>query len=155
MAAVLKPLMSNQPAPWFAYLAGIFMAIILELLKIPPLAFALGMYLPLHLNTPLLVGGIIAHLVGKSTRDESLANQRKERGTLIASGFIAGGAIMGVLAAFIVYFGKQIFSDDWTIMQALGTEHWAESSGSEILGFGMYLLLCIYMYWDSLRVKNQ
>ena len=155
MAAVLKPLMSNQPAPWFAYLAGIFMAIILELLKIPPLAFALGMYLPLHLNTPLLVGGIIAHLVGKSTRDESLANQRKERGTLIASGFIAGGAIMGVLAAFIVYFGKQIFSDDWTIMQALGTEHWAESSGSEILGFGMYLLLCIYMYWDSLRVKNK
>ena len=154
MAAVLKPLMSNQPAPWFAYLAGIFMAIILELLKIPPLAFALGMYLPLHLNTPILVGGIIAHLVGKSTKDEALATARKDRGTLIASGFIAGGAIMGVLAAFIVFFGKQFISNDWTIMKAIGTAHWAESASAEILGFGMFLLLCIYMYWDSLRVKK-
>jgi putative OPT family oligopeptide transporter len=154
MAAVLKPLMSNQPAPWFAYLAGIFIAIILELLKIPPLAFALGMYLPLHLNTPLLVGGLIAHFVEKSTKDEALSIKRRDRGTLIASGFIAGGAIMGVLAAFIVYFGQQFFGDGWTIMKAFGTEHWVESSGSEILGFGMYILLCIYMYWDSLRVKK-
>ncbi len=154
MAAVLKPLMSNQPAPWFAYLAGIFIAIILQLLKIPPLAFALGMYLPLHLNTPLLAGGLIAHFVEKSTKDEALSIQRRDRGTLIASGFIAGGAIMGVLAQFIILIGRYFSNDKWTIMQGIGTEHWAESSGSEILGFVMYILLCIYMYWDSLRVKK-
>ena len=154
MAAVLEPLMSNQPAPWLAYLAGIFLAIILELVKVPPLPFALGMYLPIYLNTPLLFGGIIAHLVSKSSRDEALASKRKERGTLIASGFIAGGAIMGVVSAFIVFFGKQIFSEDWTMMKALGTEHWVESAPSEILGFVMFALLCVYMYWDSLRVKD-
>ena len=146
--------MSNQPAPWLAYLAGIFLAVILELIKIPPLPFALGMYLPIYLNTPLLVGGIISHLVSKSTKDEVLAGKRKERGTLIASGFIAGGAIMGVVSAFIVFFGKQIFTEDWTLMKAIGTEHWVESASSEILGFVMFILLCIYMYWDSLRVKD-
>jgi putative OPT family oligopeptide transporter len=154
MAAVLEPLMSNQPAPWLAYLAGIFLAIILELIKVPPLPFALGMYLPIYLNTPLLVGGIISHLVSKSTKDEVLAGKRKDRGTLIASGFIAGGAIMGVVSAFIVFFGKQLFTEDWTLMKAIGTEHWVESSSSEILGFVMFILLCIYMYWDSLRVKD-
>jgi putative OPT family oligopeptide transporter len=154
MAAILEPLMSNQPAPWLAYLAGIFLAIILEMLKISPLAFALGMYLPIYLNTPLLVGGIISHLVSKSTKDEVLAGKRKDRGTLIASGFIAGGAIMGVVSAFIVFFGKQLFTEDWTLMKAIGTEHWVESSSSEILGFVMFILLCIYMYWDSLRVKD-
>ena len=155
MAAVLEPLMSNQPAPWLAYLAGIFMAITLEMVHIPPLPFALGMYLPIYLNTPLLFGGIIAHLVGRSTQDETLATQRKDRGTLIASGFIAGGAIMGVVSAFIVYFGQKINSDDnWTLMKAIGTEHWVESASSEILGFIMFFLLCLYMYWDSLRVKK-
>jgi OPT family oligopeptide transporter len=154
MAAVLKPLMSNEPAPWLAYLAGICLAVILEMVKIPPLPFALGMYLPIYLNTPLLVGGIISHLVGRSTKDETLASKRKERGTLIASGFIAGGAIMGVVSAFIVFFGKQLFSEDWTLMKAIGTEHWVETSSSEILGFVMFILLCIYMYWDSLRVKE-
>jgi len=154
MAAVLEPLMSNQPAPWLAYLAGIFLAIILEMVKIPPLPFALGMYLPIYLNTPLLFGGIIAHLVARSTTNEGLASKRKERGTLIASGFIAGGAIMGVVSAFIVFFGKQIFTEDWTLMKAIGTEHWVESAPSEILGFVMFALLCVYMYWDSLRVKE-
>jgi hypothetical protein len=124
------------------------------MVKIPPLPFALGMYLPIYLNTPLLVGGFIAHLVSKSTKDETLASKRKERGTLIASGFIAGGAIMGVVSAFIVFFGKQLFTEDWTLMKAIGTEHWVESAPSEILGFVMFILLCIYMYWDSLRVRE-
>jgi putative OPT family oligopeptide transporter len=153
MAAVLEPLMSNQPAPWLAYLAGIFLAIILELIGIPPLAFALGMYLPIYLNTPILAGGLVAHFVAKSTKDEALAARRKERGTLLASGFIAGGAIMGVVAAFIVFFGKQIINDQWTLMHAIGTEHWVESAPSEILGFAMFVLICLYLYWNSLRVK--
>lgn len=154
MAAILEPLMSNEPAPWLAYLAGIFLAVILELVGIPPLAFALGMYLPIHLNTPLLVGGLVAHFVAKSTKDETLSARRKEKGTLIASGFIAGGAIMGVVSAFIVFAGKQLINEDWTIMQAIGTEHWAESAPSEALGFVMLTLLCIYTYWNAKRVKE-
>ncbi|MBU4444274.1 oligopeptide transporter, OPT family [bacterium] len=154
MAAVLKPLMTGAPAPWLLYLAGVFLAIILELIGVPPLAFALGMYLPIYLNTPLLAGGLISHFVGKSSKNEDLVKKRKERGTLIASGFIAGGAIMGVLSAFIVFFGKQLIDQSWTLMTAIGTEHWAESSGGEIVGFLMFVMLLIYLYWDSTRIKE-
>lgn len=155
MAAVLEPLMTGQPAPWLMYLAGIILAIVLEFIGIPPLAFALGMYLPIHLNTPILAGGIIAHLVSKSTTDGKLQTARKERGTLIASGFIAGGAIMGVLAAAIVYVG-QLFTGDpgWNMMHALGTENWAENlAGGEILGFVMFVILLIYMFNDSKKAE--
>ncbi len=155
MAAVLKPLMTGQPAPWLLYLAGIFLAIILEWVGIPPLAFALGMYLPLYLNTPILAGGLIAHYVSKSTKDEALQTARRERGTLIASGFIAGGAIMGVVAAAIVFAGKNFISDSWTMMVAIGTEHWSESAGAEILGFVMFALLLGYLYWDSMRAQKE
>ncbi len=154
MAAVLQPLMTGQPAPWLMYLAGVFMALILEFLGISPLAFALGMYLPLHLNTPILFGGIVAHLVGKSSKDEKVVQARKDRGTLIASGFIAGGALMGVVAAALVYLGQSITgSSKWNLMVGIGTEHWAESSGAEILGFVMFALLLGYMYWDAKRAK--
>ncbi len=153
MAAVLKPLMTGQPAPWLLYLAGVFLAIVLEFIGIPPLAFALGMYLPLYLNTPILAGGIIAHLVGKSSKDKKLASARKERGTLIASGFIAGGAIMGVLAATIIFIGQTIFGEGWTIMKAVGTDRWIESAGAEYLGFIMFAVLLYYLYWDAKRVK--
>jgi len=156
MAAVLEPLMSNKPAPWLAYMAGIFVAIILEMIRVPALAFALGMYLPIHLNTPILIGGIIAYLVSTRSKDEELNTARRERGTLIASGFIAGGAIMGVLSAFIIFFGKQFINLDWTLVVALGDsyKHWTESAGAEALGFFMFLLICIYMFWDSLRAKK-
>ena len=127
---------------------------ILEFIGVPPLAFALGMYLPLHLNTPILAGGIIAHLVSKSTSDEKLQSARKEKGTLLASGFIAGGAIMGVIAAAFVYFGQQYTSDpQWNMMHAIGTAEWAESNNGSILSFFMFALLLIYMYWDSKRAK--
>jgi len=154
MAAVIEPLMTGSPAPWTLYIAGVFMAIILEFIGVPPLAFALGMYLPIYLNTPILAGGLIAHFVGKSTDNQELAKKRKEKGTLIASGFIAGGAIMGVVAAFIIFFGQKIFGDSWTLMQAIGTEHWSESAGGEILGFVMFISILVYLYWDSTRVKE-
>ncbi len=156
MAAVLEPLMSNKPAPWLAYMAGIFVAIILEMIRVPALAFALGMYLPIHLNTPILIGGIIAYLVSTRSKDEELNTARRERGTLIASGFIAGGAIMGVLSAFIIFFGKQFIDLDWSLVVALGESytHWTESAGAEALGFFMFLLICIYMFWDSLRARK-
>jgi putative OPT family oligopeptide transporter len=155
MAAVLKPLMSNQPAPWLAYMAGVFLAIILEMVHVPPLAFALGMYLPIHLNTPILIGGFIAYLVSTRSKDEELNSARREKGTLIASGFIAGGAIMGVVSAFIIFFGKQFINLDWTLVSALGEsyKHWTESSGAEILGFVMFILLSIYMYMDAMKAK--
>ncbi|RLD13909.1 oligopeptide transporter, OPT family [candidate division KSB1 bacterium] len=154
MAAVLKPLMTGQPAPWLMYLAGVFMALILEFLGISPLAFALGMYLPLHLNTPILFGGIVAHLVSKSSKDEKVVQARKDRGTLIASGFIAGGALMGVIAAALVYLGQSVTGNpSWNLMVGIGTQHWVESSGAQILGFVMFAVLLIYMYWDSKRAK--
>jgi len=154
MAAVIEPLMTGQPAPWMAYLAGIFMAIVLEMIGIPPLAFALGMYLPIHLNAPILAGGIIAHIVSTSSKDEKLNTARKEKGTLIASGFIAGGAIMGVLAAGINFLGIKLIGEGWSLMGMLHLEHWAEESmGGELLGFIMFLCLCTYMIWYSKRVK--
>ena len=157
MAAVLEPLMSNQPAPWLAYLAGIFIAIILEMIKVPALAFALGMYLPIHLNTPILIGGIIAYIVSTRSKDESLNTARKEKGTLIASGFIAGGAIMGVISAFIIFFGQEITNSNWTIVSAVGDSyrHWTETAGAEALGFVMFFILCLYMIWESMRVKKK
>ncbi len=154
MAAVIEPLMTGSPAPWTLYIAGVFMAIILEFIGVPPLAFALGMYLPIYLNTPILFGGLIAHFVAKSSDKPELVKKRKEKGTLIASGFIAGGAIMGVIAAFIIFFGQMAFGDEWTLIKAIGTEHWVESTGGEILGFVMFILLLIYLYWDSCRVEE-
>jgi len=152
MAAVIQPLMTGQPAPWLAYLAGMFLALILEMVGIPPLAFALGMYLPIELNTPILAGGLIAHFVSNRSKDEEVNTRRRERGTLVASGFIAGGAIMGVIAALINYVGKEwLVGPQWTLSSAVHLAHWSESSGGEILGFGMFVVLCAYMIWDSMR----
>ncbi len=164
MAAVLEPLMTGQPAPWLLYIAGIILAVILELIGIPPLAFALGLYLPLYLNTPVLAGGLVAHFVAKSSSDEKLVSARKERGTLIASGFIAGGAIMGVLAALIVFIGQSVTGNsNWNLKHVIGTEYidkatgvmhgWMTTAGSEILGFVMFFILLFYLYWDSKRAK--
>lgn len=151
MAAVIKPLMSNQPAPWMLYAVGGMFALILEMIGIPPLAFALGMYIPLALNTPILAGGIISHLVIKSTKREALSAKRRERGTLIASGFIAGGAIMGVVSAFLKY----IKFDKLAVAQPVITGEWAESDGGQLLALGMFLVISFYLYWDAKRAKAE
>jgi len=153
MAAVLQPLMTGAQAPWLLYLAGVFLAVILNFIGVPPLAFALGMYLPIHLTFPLLVGGLIGYFVTRG-KDKELSEKRRERGTLIASGFIAGGAIMGVVAAIILFVGRKFSDDTWSLMRSLGTEKWSASPGAEILGFVMFALLCLYLYWDSRRVKR-
>ncbi len=144
MAAVIKPLMSNQPAPWLMYVAGMLMALILTMINVPALAFALGMYIPLELNTPILVGGLIAHFVSTRSKDDGLNKARRERGTLIASGFIAGGALMGVISAILRYFNF-----NWVNYE------WFESHSAEILGLIMFALLCSYMIWDSLRAEKE
>ncbi|MCU0343421.1 MAG: oligopeptide transporter, OPT family [Ignavibacterium sp.] len=144
MAAVIQPLMDQQPAPWVLYIVGAILALVLTMIKVPALAFALGMYIPLELNTPLLVGGLIAHYVSTRSKDEKVNSARRERGTLIASGFIAGGALMGVISAILRWQGF-----NWV------NPEWAESHSAEILGIVMFAIICGYMIWDSLRGKPE
>ncbi len=143
MAAVIEPMMSGKPAPWSLYIAGAFLSLILTMIKVPALPFALGMFIPLDLNTPLLVGGIIAWYVSTRSNDEQLNRKRRERGTLIASGFIAGGALMGVVSAFLRFAGINLVNAEWF-----------ESHAAEILGLFMFTLICTYLIWESLRAKK-
>ena len=150
MAAVIKPLMSNAPTPWILYIVGAVIALLLVILKVPPLAFALGMYIPQELNTPLLFGGFIAWFVSTRTKNENLNNARFQRGTLIASGFIAGGALLGVFNAFLKFIDQQ-----WSFGYASwNNENWAGSANGEITGLVMFALLFSYALWDSMRGKE-
>ena len=144
MAAVIKPLMEGGATPWMLYLAGAALALILTMIGVPALAFALGMFIPLELNTPLLIGGLVSWWVGSRSRDERTNRARRERGTLIASGFIAGGALMGVVSALLRYFGADWFASSWNA-----------SKGAEWLAVGMYALLIAYFVKDSLRAKGE
>ena len=142
MAAVIGPMMSGQPAPWMLYAAGAFLSLILTMIGVPALAFSLGMFIPIQLNTPLLLGGLIAHFVGNRSRNEKLNQARRERGTLIASGFIAGGALMGVISAILANFGINFVN-----------KAWFESHSAEALALLMLCLLCGYFIWECLRAK--
>ena len=147
MAAVIEPLMSGQGAPWMLYLAGAILALVLNTLGVPVLAFALGMFIPLSLNTPLLVGGAISWLVSRKRekdgeKAEEMAAARNEKGTLIASGFIAGGALMGVVSALIKFCGVECY---------LGA--WATSSGAALVGVAAYIALIVYFICASKKVK--
>lgn len=144
MAAVIEPMMSGQPAPWLLYTAGAMLSLILTLINVSALAFALGMFIPLHLNTPLLVGGIIAHIVATRSKDAKTNKARRERGTLIASGFIAGGALMGVISAILKFGGINYVNKEWF-----------ESNPAQVLGLGMFLVICGYLVWESLRGKPE
>lgn len=142
MAAVIKPLMEGGATPWLLYGAGAALALILTMIGVPALAFALGMFIPLELNTPLLVGGLVSWFVTTRSKDAAVNKARRDRGTLIASGFIAGGALMGVVSAMLRYFGFDWFAKGWN-----GT------SGAEILAVAMYAALIGYFIWDSKRAK--
>jgi len=144
MAAVIQPMMSGQPAPWMLYAAGAFLSLILTMIGVPALAFSLGMFIPLQLNTPLLLGGIIANFVGNRSKDEKLNQARRERGTLIASGFIAGGALMGVISAVLANFGINFINKEWF-----------ESHSAEVLALLMLAVLCGYFIWETLRAKKE
>ena len=144
MAAVIKPLMEGGATPWMLYLAGAALALILTMIGVPALAFAPGMFIPLELNTPLLVGGLISWYVASRSGSERGKKARRERGTLIASGFIAGGALMGVVSALLKYFGADWFASSWNA-----------TSGAEILAVVMYVAIIGYFIWDSLRAKPE
>jgi uncharacterized oligopeptide transporter (OPT) family protein len=144
LAAVIEPLMSGGGAPWILYGIGAIISIALTFFGIPALAFSLGMFIPLELNLPLLAGGAIAWFVSTRSKDAALNTARKERGTLLASGFIAGGALMGVVSAVLRFGGINLLNTEWM-----------ESNGGELLALGMYLLIIFYLAWDSLRAKKE
>lgn len=133
MAAVIAPLMNGQGAPWLLYAIGAVIALILDRCKISALAFALGMFIPIQLNIPLVIGGAVNWLVTTRSKDEKLNKARGERGTLIASGFIAGGALMGVVSALLKFGGLEFNYEAW----------WANHL-SELLSLAAYLLLITY-----------
>ena len=133
MAAVIDPLMNGIGAPWLLYGIGAGLAIVLTLLRIPALAFALGMFIPMELNIPLLVGGAINWYVTTRSKDSSTNSERGEKGNLLASGFIAGGALMGVLSALLRFAGVSFDYSEW----------WANPM-SEICSIAAYILLILY-----------
>jgi len=143
MAAVIDPLMSGTGAPWLLYGIGAVLAIILTFLKIPALAFALGMFIPIDLNIPLLIGGAVAWYVSTRSKDKSLNKARLDKGTLLASGFIAGGALMGVISVALKFGGIELMN-----------EAWLEKVGSQWVAIVVYIALIAYLTWDSLRAKE-
>ncbi|MDR3047016.1 MAG: oligopeptide transporter, OPT family [Bacteroidales bacterium] len=145
MAAIIEPLMFGGQTPWMLYIIGAILAISLDRLGIPALAFALGMFIPLQLNIPLLIGGFIAWLVSSRSKNETINKLRKDKGTLIASGMMAGGAIMGIVSAILKYSEIDL---------ALGGS-WINSFGFNIMAIVMFLALCVYLFTSSLKVSQE
>ena len=144
MAAVIEPLMSGAGAPWILYGIGALLSIVLTMCGVPALAFALGMFIPLELNAPLLVGGAISWYVSTRSKDASLNDARKDKGTLLASGFIAGGALMGVVSAALKFAGVDLYQ-----------KAWADSAGAEWVSLAAYICLCAYFVYASMRAKKE
>lgn len=142
MAAVIEPLMNGSGAPWLLYGIGAAIALLLNACGVSALAFALGMFIPLELNLPLLAGGAIQWFVSTRSQDASLNNARSERGTLLSSGFIAGGALMGVVSAALRFGGVEFDYASW----------W-DNTLSELLSLGMYCMLCIFLIKHSMKAK--
>lgn len=141
MAAVIEPLMMGGNTPWMLYGVGAVLAVLLNWLGVPALAFSLGMFIPMELNAPLLVGGLISWFVSNRSKDQQLNNARHERGTLLASGFIAGGALMGVVSAGMRFGGFEY-------------SHTLSAGTLQLAGIVVYVLLIAYLIWDSMRAKK-
>ena len=144
MAAVIDPLMSGVGAPWLLYGIGAVLALVLTVFKVPALAFALGMFIPLELNLPLLVGGLINWYVTSRSKDETVNTERGEKCTLLASGFIAGGALMGVVSAAMRFGGVELVN-----------KAWLENPVSEMLSLVMYALLIVYLVKASMKLGKR
>ena len=144
MAAVIDPLMNGVGAPWLLYGIGAALALVLTYFNIPALAFALGMFIPLELNLPLLVGGAINWYVTTRSKDEKINNERGEKGTLLASGFIAGGALMGVVSAAMRFGGINLVN-----------EGWLSNPMSELVSLVAYACLIIYLIKASMNIQKK
>lgn len=158
MAAVIDPLMMGGNTPWVLYMTGAILALLLNWLGVPVLAFCLGMFIPMSLNAPMLVGGAIAYFVQRSSKDAKVSAARHDRGTLISSGLIAGGALFGVFAA-LTALGRsrsEGFSSMLSAISPAGVlpEGFDVSFFTQNLGLVMYLLLIGYVYWDSKRADK-
>lgn len=145
MASIVQPLMSGEGTPWILYIVGAVLALILDMIGIPALAFSLGMFIPLALNIPLLAGGAIAWFVGSRSKDEELNKARKNKGTLLASGILAGAAIMGVVSAILKFAGVEISMP----------ESYTGSAFYNILAIIMYIALCVYLILHSLKTEKE
>lgn len=143
MAAVIQPLMNGGGAPWVLYGIGALIAIILTMCKIPALPFALGMFIPIDLNLPLLVGGGISWFVGSRSKDAKVNAERQEKGTLIASGFIAGGALMGVVSAILKFANVNVYLTDWQAMYG------------EAIAIIPYIALIVFMIGIAMKVNDK
>ena len=152
MAAVLRGVMGEAGAPWFLYGIGAVFAVTSQMCGVSGLAFALGMYLPMELNSPLVLGAAIAWLLQRSKGDEKLVKARHEKGTLIASGFIAGGALVGVFSALLRFFED---TRQTVIIPDLAKLFGTSESTANWLGLGVFLALAAFVYWDSYREKVQ
>ena len=141
MAAVIGPMMNGGNAPWALYAMGAVIALVLNWCGVPALAFCLGMFIPLELNLPLLVGGAVSWFVSTRSKDQTVNDARMEKGTLIASGFIAGGALMGVVSAILKFANVDVFM--------------APSSWTEPVAIIPYVALIIYMIIASLRASKK
>ncbi len=163
MAAVIEPLMGGTGAPWLLYGIGAAIAIILTLFRVPALAFALGMFIPLSLNAPLLVGGLVAWYVSTRSKDKAINSARNEKGTLVASGFIAGGALMGVVSAIIKFsglhltipFGKETATNPTTGEMMEIVTYWHETTGGQWMSLVAYGALIGFFVWFVLKEKKQ
>ena len=149
MAAVIQPMMNGGSAPWLLYGIGAVIAILLTVFKVPALAFCLGMFIPIDLNLPLLVGGAISWYVSTRSKDAELNRSRQEKGTLIASGFIAGGALMGVVSAILKFAGADWFLGSWNTAGASG------AAPAEMIAILPFLGICGYMIYASLKKAKE
>ena len=146
MAAVIQPMMNGGNAPWLLYGIGALIAVLLTLLKVPALAFCLGMFIPLDLNLPLLLGGAISWFVSTRSKDASVNAARQEKGTLVASGFIAGGALMGVLSAILKFAQVDWFLEGWnTVLPG------RVASNAQAIAILPLVAICAYMIYASMR----
>ena len=158
MAAVIKSIMVSGSAPWRLYAIGACISIVVALLDVSALAFALGMYIPIDLNAPILAGAIVAHFVIKSSKNEGISKKRNDKGTLIASGLIAGGAIAGVINAVIKYFGEKSESFKGLLGNIQIFKGDAVSTGvlANWLSIIIFGALCIGIYlWSKRGIKEE
>jgi putative OPT family oligopeptide transporter len=161
-ATILSGIFDQAPVTWLLYSVGLVLSVLLLMMGIPPLAFAIGMYLPLQINTPLFVGGLISHWVGKSSKDPKVSEARGNRGTLLASGFIAGGALAGVLGALLNLIKTGVPDpaapgDFKSIAQLIDLPGWMGFSpdidATQIISLMCFVGLCLYLYYDARTAK--
>ena len=149
MAAIIEPLMSGTGVSWMLLGIGAVISILINWLNISPLAFALGMFIPLPLNTPLVVGGLLNHWINTRSKDQSLNNARHQRAILIASGFIAGAALFGVIGALVIFI-----TDNG---DALNLRVWEDphGTGAQVTALIAFLGLISYFVWEAMRNPNK